>query len=380
MVITAFARFGTFFRTTFSVLWSKLRRFFRSRRAALDDVEAGLKASETGVPILDSTPTYALDLLGVPALTLVSIPIASATYDRSTSVSPCQDVSFTPPLKAAHSTSSPTAPTTVYTAVVPEVDVEQTPPNTVSHTSAPKIKEDQAPGPKNPAAREPLGSITNTPRASIGNVLFPTRPRAQTLRRVRAHPDLRSPSRDAPPAHAKPLLAPAPSPGSTAWQTEKATLLGEARAWSTRVKTSRRHSLPTSPSSAPPLFPDRRASAPANLGSTRLSVEERLRRAVSSPPPKVPAPAPDETPQFVIGDDGDHDGDATFVCSELPYLQSVSPSPSSGTLEWSGSAGTLTEVIDALEAMLKTPKWLSLVDLQGAAVRVEARLRGLGRD
>jgi hypothetical protein len=100
--------------------------------------------------------------------------------------------------------------------------------------------------------------------------------------------------------------------------------------------------------------------------------------------------------QFIIGEDegASFDGKSyveefstsgakvtAFTCqpvepSELPYLRPISSALSSGSLSSYGSDGTLTDVIDSLEAVFTTSKWQSLVDLNGAAAREEVRSLG----
>ncbi|KAJ7167526.1 hypothetical protein C8R46DRAFT_1034210 [Mycena filopes] len=78
-------------------------------------------------------------------------------------------------------------------------------------------------------------------------------------------------------------------PGSSAWQADKAQRLAEAREFSDKLKARHRRSLPTpAPSPSAVLKPlVRSASAPA-----RISLEERLRRAVVNANTVLPATGP----------------------------------------------------------------------------------------
>ncbi|KAJ7432035.1 hypothetical protein B0H11DRAFT_1941064 [Mycena galericulata] len=128
-------------------------------------------------------------------------------------------------------------------------------------------------------------------------------------------------------------------------------------------------------------------------GWTPLSVEERLPHTVSNFQNHTAVPEesqsnsgePIEGDTCVTGSSISETGDINALNfprhsdSELPYLHSACPFPSSGSLDACESAGTLTEMIDALEAMFSTSKWRSLVDLEGAAAREEARRREMVR-
>ncbi|KAJ7084615.1 hypothetical protein B0H15DRAFT_848344 [Mycena belliarum] len=240
------------------------------------------------------------------------------------------------------------------------------------------------------AAPRPLGSITNHAGTDAKHL-----PRASTLKRIAACTDLRAEpqSVEPRPAFSGCLGATSATPGSLGWYSDKMKVMDEARAWSTRIKiesTERRLSLPL-PAPAPSLTSltsaTRRESAPAHLESARRRIEERLQKAVSSGNNAFPI---SREPRFTIG--GDDDGyleedtwtayspeaDITAVDSraesELPYLDSEAI-PSYETFSSSRSADTLTETIDALEAIFSTSKWQSLLDLEGAATRKESGLR-----
>jgi hypothetical protein len=236
------------------------------------------------------------------------------------------------------------------------------------------------------APRNPLGSITNTYKfnPATDEARHSYRPWAPKLKRVPACPDLRSVSQ-----HPSTSGSDIVSPGSFEWQSDKAKLLNDVRSWNTRVKSesaARRLSLPLLSTSSAPLS-TRRASAPPSLGTARPTVEDRLRRAVSACPTHT---AQADEVQFTIGEDEEEyleedtcvsnsslpDAKAIMaVPSELPYLSSVPVFPAAEPLPSSESIGTLTDMLDALEAVFSTSRWLSLVDLARAAGREEARLR-----
>ncbi|KAJ7500526.1 hypothetical protein B0H11DRAFT_1908957 [Mycena galericulata] len=236
----------------------------------------------------------------------------------------------------------------------------------------------------------PLKTITKKYGNLGANVDVHRRPRSQTLKHVQGCPDLRARSQSPSPTSA---------PGSLGWESDKLKLLDEAREWNTRVQSefaARRGSLSVPVNSLPTseaLSNVRRTSAPANLGGHPLSVEERLPHTVSDFQNHTAVPEesqsnsgePIEGDTCVAGSSISETGDISALNfphhsdSELPYLHSTCPFPSSGSLNACESAGTLTEMIDALEAMFSTSKWRSLVDLEGAAAREEARRREMVR-
>ncbi|KAJ7114163.1 hypothetical protein C8R43DRAFT_1156753 [Mycena crocata] len=362
-----FTRFGTLFRIVFSSLRSHIRFLFSSREDGVqEDIEGGItpspKVADLDGAYISPSAHYSRD---------ISSLIESPTFIPMSRLRP--------PRISGHLYHGPRQTADIPSSAMPQA-LDNGAPIRVKNTNPGTTR----------VALQPLGNITNTYSQP-----FTGRPRAQTLKRVPACPDLRSQSWSR-------LVAPGntSAPGSMGWQSDKMKLLDEARAWSTRVKRdsdARRQSLPLPLRSESELLSKtRRASAPANLGGTRLTLEERLNRVVSGSPTPNAVPVPPE-PKFNIGeDDAEYfDGD-TFVLesiptkstisipkspekSELPYLHACSPSPSSESISSGESDGTLSDVIDALEAMFTTTKWLSLVDLGGAAKREEARLRAMGR-
>jgi hypothetical protein len=71
----------------------------------------------------------------------------------------------------------------------------------------------------------------------------------------------------------------APAPGSEEWNTNKASVLAQARNWSNQVQASRRHSLPVPPLSIdlPVLERSHRHSAPPVLVTAdKLNLQDRL--------------------------------------------------------------------------------------------------------
>ncbi|KAJ7903620.1 hypothetical protein B0H14DRAFT_2665669, partial [Mycena olivaceomarginata] len=75
------------------------------------------------------------------------------------------------------------------------------------------------------------------------------------------------------------VIDPAPAPGSEEWNTNKASVLAQARNWSNQVQASRRHSLPVPPLSIdlPVLERSHRHSAPPVLVTAdKLNLQDRL--------------------------------------------------------------------------------------------------------
>ncbi|KAJ7102600.1 hypothetical protein B0H15DRAFT_815327 [Mycena belliarum] len=151
-------------------------------------------------------------------------------------------------------------------------------------------------------------------------------------------------------------------PGSSQWDLEKTRRLDEARAFSDKVRDRRRCSLPpvlpSSPTATSPTT--RHDSAPA-----RLSIEERLQRAVAAATPAVSV-APlwgDVNPTFVLDDEDD----ATETWAPPPArgerpARSIPTSSSSSALSSGASSSeSLTAVLDALEAELHSPTWFALL-------------------
>ncbi|KAJ7102610.1 hypothetical protein B0H15DRAFT_815359 [Mycena belliarum] len=162
-----------------------------------------------------------------------------------------------------------------------------------------------------------------------------------------------------------PDLIPAPhvvKPGSSQWDFEKTRRLDEARVFSDKVRDRRRRSLPpvlpSSPTAASPTT--RHDSAPA-----RLSIQERLQRAVAAATPAVSV-APlwgDVNTTFVLDDEDV----ATEIWAPPPVREerparSIPTSSSSSALSSGASSSeSLTAVLDALEAELHSPTWFALL-------------------
>ncbi|KAJ7907657.1 hypothetical protein B0H13DRAFT_2018230 [Mycena leptocephala] len=314
-MLVIFARFCTLFRPIFSSLWSWARLLFNSGGAGSDDIEMGGNgriANSNGKPSQCSG--------------------TDRIYETNS--------------LAGNSAQSIASPLLDIQNALPGAEMRSQPPEFRTRCGS-KYNE-----PANHSIRVPLGN---------------------TLKRVEAHLDLPSE-----PQHVEtPLSATGPfretsfTPGSIGWQSDKLKLLDEARAWSTRVKINsyaHRRSLPSHTSSTPvierALANIRHESAPANLDGTRHSCEEacslRGKTYVEESPPL--------TRRLLHSP-------ASRGPSELPYC-GPSLQPLAGSLSSYGSDGTLTDVIDSLEAVFTTSKWQSLVDLNGAAAREEVRSLG----
>jgi hypothetical protein len=209
--------------------------------------------------------------------------------------------------------------TTIDIAVEERVDMQAGKNPTVKTSSPPKCIA--------------LGDITNHAPKNVSTA-NPQRKRTHASKRVKHSVDVVS---DLPGA-----IKSAP-PGSLGWNVQKEVLLAETRARNARIKdaAARRFSLSvcaTVPAAS--SVPRRRASAPATLGGARLSLEERLRRAVSSAvgKPLQPTLRGDAEAQFVIGDDDDDE-------------------------EASGSMESISSVLDALEDVAVSPTWRNLQTL-----------------
>ncbi|KAJ7474337.1 hypothetical protein FB451DRAFT_1398317 [Mycena latifolia] len=251
-------------------------------------------------------------------------------------------------------------------------------------------------------ARAPLREVTNAVKRVHGKAVSARKLRSKDRENLREHPNVprRPQLYQAPPRlRHTPLVATAPTPvpsvpvpapvaspervvadpdtvahpASSAWDLEKARRLEEARKFSEQVKAHRRLSLPppspppSSPAASPPLV--RRASAPA-----RLSLQERLQRVCVAAPivpaaPAVPV-APlwgDEHVSFVVDDDEDHteaelskpvtparhENVASVPALHDTSLPALSPSSTS-------SSGSITSVLEALEAEFRSSAWLAL--------------------
>ncbi|KAJ7761042.1 hypothetical protein B0H16DRAFT_1688601 [Mycena metata] len=163
-------------------------------------------------------------------------------------------------------------------------------------------------------------------------------------------------------------------PGSSAWEQDKRTHLAQARAFSEDVKACRRRSLPT-PSPASPVNPKplrRSASAPG-----RLSLEERLYRAVADTKPVVRAPPlwGDDHVSFVVEEEDEAEDQGAF--DGPPEAQSTLPISASYNSVSSG--GSLSSILNAFEDGFKSPVWLERQRFSDADVE-SARGSGSSRD
>ncbi|KAJ7636433.1 hypothetical protein FB45DRAFT_1001541 [Roridomyces roridus] len=322
-MLVVFIHFGTFFRVTFSSLWSTARLFFTSKQP-IQDPEIGLR------------PLHCNGAPSRPFLHLASCP-------RVSKASPVIPEHTAP----AASPRMSLRPLLLSTNPVPSHGLYARPPDVpppVLPTKTPRMSKYNL-NRKISSPRMPLKTITN----NYGNVLQVPRECV-----VVKHP-YPSPTPDAtcPPSPSSSLL------GSLGWQDEKEKVLNEARTWNTRVKTDhRRRSLPVisqSQSQASTAPANRRASAPACLGEAHLSLEECLKRVVSRASPS-PIPEPlDTEEQFIIGEqDSDSDGsefegDVTYIPGEedvtITGLVS-SPSPDSSTdSDWDPDSAPTTPII-----------------------------------
>ncbi|KAJ6566892.1 hypothetical protein B0H19DRAFT_1067158 [Mycena capillaripes] len=342
-MLVVFTRFGTLFRITFSSLWSTARFLFGSERPGSDDIEMGTdNKKRASFNVQPDSPLEINSFADLPAIS---------------------SVRFAPHYSSEFPEFSPFGLTRDGERRTVACDGAQCEDKIGRESSIRTIC-------------VPLGNVTNI-RAHANGLIAP-------FAAIDSFPE-------------RPSV-----PGSMGWQSDKLKLLGEAHAWNTRVKSisdDRRRSLPlpAHSTSEAPLANVRRASAPANLGHTGLSLEEHLHREVSGPWKPATADRVTEEPQFVIGEDEGDDNfeENTYVAdistsdtkvagvnifhpvSELPYLKPLSSSLSANSLSSCGSEVTLTDVIDALEAMFTSSKWLSLVDLESAAAREEAHLRSV---
>ncbi|KAF7321146.1 hypothetical protein HMN09_00202700 [Mycena chlorophos] len=264
----------------------------------------------------------------------------------------------------------------------------------------------------------PLGTITNTHGQGLDQARLRSPHNRRSIKRASASPNLRFESDISSPKEQQPRSLPVtPSPGSVGWHSEKEKVLGEARRWSAgvREKKGKRASLPASHPTKETSNSPWRASAPAILDSPRLPLQDRLQRACEAKPAIAERLSHTisevvdvyaNLPHFVVGNDTvdmtliavSDDGNTSLASdqtlplpldstlkkqyietnSELAYLRSSSSLKSCDTLPFTlppsmdrCSDGTLGDVLDALEEMIGSPKWLSLVDLEGATARHE---------
>ncbi|KAJ7431525.1 hypothetical protein B0H11DRAFT_850747 [Mycena galericulata] len=351
-------------------LW-RLVRFLFGTRTATSDVESAAgpvpDASAVSLETVKKVPvsTYRPEFTGVSALALVSTTAAALVPKIPVGAKGL----FFPP--------SPSLPMIV---VTPPDDEE-----------APEICKTTTSG------RPPLRPVTNTakriygqppPRKRHGNPAKEHRNHYQAPRRPQL-PEQPVPAAylpraaKAPVAKAKVSVA---APATEEWECQKAAQLAKAREWSERVQ-ARRRSLPAPPSSSvsastsplpgssasPSLA--RRFSAPA-----RLSIQERLKRAVSGGLPSA-APAPvvplwgDAHVAFDLGDDEDDEESSVNtqrggIKQQVPapvtlqQQQDIMPPLSQSSSLSSASAGSLGSVLSAFESQLQSSLWLNLASLE----------------
>ncbi|KAK7008149.1 hypothetical protein R3P38DRAFT_2644809 [Favolaschia claudopus] len=307
--------------------------------------EVNFPGKFSAVCIIETIATFKPDIAGIPALTLSSMAVGAAF--------------------------APAGPMAIQSSRYPNARIP------VIVITPPPDEQQQGNGHLDPPSsfdldtrRAALKAITNHPRRVYGKSVRPQRAPAKGRENLREHPNTpRLTHRQvvSPPAVVVPTAASQKStvldvaePGSAEWEKEKASQLSRAKSWSEQVK-ARRQSLPaTSPTSTPaPAVASKRMSAPA-----RLPLSERLNRLIASPPPAVVAPPlwGDSNVSFVIDDDEEDNGKGSF--SVLPTFASfkVSFSPSS-SISASSSGGSISSVLDALEANFQSSLWRGLEDL-----------------
>ncbi|KAF7297363.1 hypothetical protein MIND_00969800 [Mycena indigotica] len=278
-----------------------------------------------------------------------------------------------------------------------------------------------------PQTHQSLSSISNTHGQGIDQARLFSPHRHQSLKRIQPSTNLRFESCFSSPDGGRRETAPA----SASWYADKENKLVEVRRWSKGVQ-SKRMSLPiqqtTQQTSARPI------SAPASLDTHLVPVAPTFDQApnlsftvsnfvdvYTSMDRVARNESVEEYDMTMIALSDDRElsmqSDRTFAVdtpsemmnhvgkstsslsqesecdSELAYLQ-LSASNSSLVLSDSScdtlpfslslslklnrqSDGSLGEVLDAWEEMLQSPKWLSLVDLEGAAARREEEQRSL---
>ncbi|KAK7064890.1 hypothetical protein R3P38DRAFT_3419988 [Favolaschia claudopus] len=333
-------------------LWRVVRLLF-GLSASTSDAENGevfevhFPAKSQKLALTEPIATFRPDMVGIPALTLSSMAVGAA---------------FAPagPM-AIQNSLFPNARAVPVIVITPPPDEQQ---QGNGHLDPPSPFDFDT-------RRAALKVITNQPRRVYGKSVRPLqRPSAKGRENLREHPNTpRLTHRQvvSPPAvvvptatsHNNSTVFNVAEPGSTEWEKEKVSQLSRAKSWSEQVK-ARRQSLPaTSPSPAPaPAAASKRMSAPA-----RLPLSERLNRLIASPPPAVVAPPlwGDSNVSFVINDDEEDNGKGSF--SVLPTFASfkVSFSPSS-SISASSSGGSISSVLDALEANFQSSLWRGLED------------------
>ncbi|KAJ7481426.1 hypothetical protein B0H11DRAFT_2193551 [Mycena galericulata] len=360
----------------FQALW-KLIRFLFGTRTATSDVESAAgpvpDASAVSLETVKKVPvsTYRPEFTGVSALALVSTTAAALVPKIPVGA------------KGLYFPPSPNLPMIV---VTPPDDEE-----------APEICKTTT------SSRPPLRPVTNTakriygqppPRKRHGNAVKENRREHPQAPRCPQLPGKSLPVRPVPAAYL-PLAAKAPVdkvkvsvavPATDEWERQKAAQLAQAREWSERVQ-ARWCSLPAPPSSSEsastsPSLPGssaspslaRRSSAPA-----RLSIQERLKRAVSGGLPSA-ASAPvvplwgDAHVAFDLGDEDDEESSVNTqrggikqqvpVPVVLQQQQDVVPPLSPSSSLSSASAGSLGSILSAFEGQFQSSLWLNLASLE----------------
>ncbi|KAK7064896.1 hypothetical protein R3P38DRAFT_3340035 [Favolaschia claudopus] len=340
---------STSFSPMMRALWRVVRMLF-GLPASTSDAENGevfevnFPAKSPNLALTESIPTFRPDMAGIPALTLSSMAVGAA---------------FAPAgAMAVQSSVYPNARAIPLIVITPPPDEQQQGNGHLDPPSSFDLN----------TGRAALKAITNGPRRVHGKSVRPQRPSAKGRENLREHPSIpRLTHRQvvSPPAvvvptaasHTKSTVLNVAQPGSTQWETEKASQLSRAKSWSEQVK-ARRQSLPAiSPTLTPaPAVAHKRMSAPA-----RLPLSERLNRLViASPPPAVVVPPlwGDSNVSFVIDDD-EEDNDKGLLLTFASPKVSFSPSAS---LSGSSSGGSISSLLDAFEENLKSSLLRGLED------------------
>ncbi|KAJ6614030.1 hypothetical protein B0H10DRAFT_2436208 [Mycena sp. CBHHK59/15] len=430
----AFSRTHVPYESIILRLWRRLVSLFKRGRAK--DLEAAIGVADMSIPVgnkvrqsdgggiglvkQEPVPTFKPELAGVPALALASMAVSAA---------------LTPPVpvhvKMQILPLAPPVPVIIVT-LPSEVDVKQLAPSE-THT---KTKEDDKHTLKRAPfkdmnnvptrvhgriaarhfkikAKENMRNHPNAPRrpqlvslsksASSSTSSPSTSPSSSsTSPSTTRQASLSLSTRVASPSPPTSSPAPAPAslswnaskklllashrtfsdslkdkrPGSAVWQADKERALSDTRKWNeeVRLKARRRVSLPIPPPSSPPppVAADlpRRASAPA-----RLSIQERLRRAVAVAKKSEPVIPPrllwgDTQVSFVLGDGDDEEGDtpAPITVTRKDVVHS-SPAPAEASQDADSSISasssltstdSISSVLDALEDVFDSPTWLGL--------------------
>ncbi|KAJ6459528.1 hypothetical protein C8R45DRAFT_1109400 [Mycena sanguinolenta] len=281
-------------------------------------VAAKIQANKQGKVIKEPIPTFQPDIAGVPALVLTSIAIGAA-FAPETPIA----------VKAAH---------------------------------FPTQRSSQLLSKPVDAGRSPLRSITNAPRVH-GKTQRHTRVPDKAKKNMRLHPNVPRLCHPRVESATPSLVATTRQVvtiASPEWERAKASQLKQAKEWSNAVK-ARRRALPIPPKHAL-AAPSLRASLPA-----RLSVSERLRRAVAgclSPPPTPAAVAPlwgHDNVSFVLADDEDQYAVGVNLSdTDTDHQLRSSTSLGSSTLMSSASSGSVSSIIEAYETDFASSAWFGL--------------------